>query len=74
MSLTEITGYVGSLLVLISFLMRNMRHLRIVNTIGCGIFIGYGILLEYSWPIIITNTAIVGINLYYLLKKEKPTN
>lgn len=74
MSFTEITGYAGSLIVLVSFLMGNMRYLRIVNSIGCAIFIGYGILLHYSWPIIITNTAIVGINLFYLFKKEKPTN
>jgi hypothetical protein len=35
------------------------------------IFVVYGILLEpYSWPIIITNTFIFGINIYYLTFKR----
>lgn len=70
-STTEIIGYLASLAVLLSFLMKNMRTLRIVNTIACSIFIVYGVLLAYSIPIIITNGAIVIINLYYLLVKEK---
>ncbi len=70
LSLAEITGYLGSAVVLTSFLMRNMRTLRIVNTIGCGLFVLYGIFLEYSWPIIITNVSIIAINLYFLSKKK----
>jgi len=70
-STTEIIGYLASLAVLLSFLMKNMRTLRIVNTIACSIFIVYGVLLAYSIPIIITNGAIVIINLYYLFVKEK---
>lgn len=70
-STTEIIGYLASLAVLLSFLMKNMKTLRIVNTIACTIFIVYGILLAYSIPIILTNAAIVIINLYYLLFKEK---
>ena len=70
-STTEIIGYLASLAVLLSFLMKNMRTLRIVNTVACLIFVVYGVLLVYSIPIIITNGAIVIINLYYLLIKEK---
>lgn len=68
LSITEITGYLASAVVLISFLMKNIRTLRIVNTIGCALFVVYGILLEYSFPIIVTNTAIIFINLYFLYK------
>lgn len=67
-TLTELVGYLASVAVLISFLMKNMTYLRIINTIGCLLFIAYGAMLAISWPIIITNTAIVFINLYYLLK------
>jgi len=70
-SSTEIIGYLASLAVLSSFLMKNIRTLRIVNTIACTIFIIYGVLLAYSIPIILTNAAIVIINLYYLFFKEK---
>ncbi|MGB0914570.1 MAG: uroporphyrinogen decarboxylase [Crocinitomicaceae bacterium] len=64
---TEYVGYAASLFVLISFVMKKMLHLRIVNIIGCGFFIWYGIMLM-SWPIIITNAAIVTVNVYYISK------
>ena len=64
---TEYVGYAASLFVLISFVMKRMLHLRIVNIIGCGFFIWYGALLM-SWPIIITNAAIVAVNLFYISK------
>lgn len=70
-SATEIIGYIASLIVLLSFLMKNIRTLRIANTIGCLIFVIYGVLLGFSIPIIATNVAIVIINIYYLLKVKK---
>jgi uncharacterized protein with PQ loop repeat len=69
-SITEAVGYLASLSVLVSFLMKEIRSLRIVNIIGCSFFVAYGILLN-SFPIIITNTAIIFINIYYLLKMRK---
>ncbi len=68
-TITEWFGYGASAGVLISFLMRNMKTLRIINTIGCGLFVIYGVLLT-SAPIIITNATIILINLYYLLKRK----
>ncbi|OIQ37661.1 MAG: uroporphyrinogen decarboxylase [Crocinitomix sp. MedPE-SWsnd] len=65
-SAIEWVGYLASAAVLISFLMKKMRTLRIVNTLGCALFAFYGVLLDFSWPIIITNVAIMCINFYYL--------
>ena len=70
-SATEIIGYLASLGVLLSFLMKRIRTLRVVNTIACSIFIVYGVLLEYSIPIILTNGAIVIINVVFLLKEAR---
>jgi uncharacterized protein with PQ loop repeat len=66
---TEYIGYFASGIVLLSFLMGNIFVLRIINTIGCGFFIFYGVLLG-SMPIILTNTSIVLINAYYLFLKN----
>lgn len=63
-------GYLASLFVLMSFLMRNITALRYVNTLGCMFFVIYGVLLN-SWPIIITNAAIILVNLYYLFLNKK---
>lgn len=68
--MTEIIGYIASAIVLISFLMKNIKKLRVINTIGCLIFIVYGVLLNFSIPIIITNSVIVGINIYFLIKMK----
>jgi uncharacterized protein with PQ loop repeat len=69
----EILGYVATVIVIFSFTIRNLKWLRIVNTIGCFLFTVYGLLL-LNMPIIITNTAIMIINLYQIsetLKKVK---
>ena len=69
---TEYVGYVASFFVLLSFLMKKMTTLRLVNIVGCGFFITYGFLLPgISWPVVITNTAIVCVNVFYLMKSEK---
>ncbi|WP_349254719.1 uroporphyrinogen decarboxylase [Autumnicola musiva] len=52
--------------------MKNINTLRYVNSIGCIFFVIYGILLE-SWPVVITNAAIICVNLYYLfINKQNP--
>lgn len=70
--LFEWIGYLASAGVLMSFLMRKLKTLRVVNTAGCFLFVVYGIVLpEISWPIIVTNVAIIGINAYYLIKATR---
>ncbi|MCR9171024.1 MAG: YgjV family protein [bacterium] len=63
----EIIGYLASLFVLLSFFMKKIATLRMVNIVGCSFFIAYGILIN-SIPIIITNVAIVLVNSYYLMQ------
>ncbi|WP_298347632.1 YgjV family protein [uncultured Dokdonia sp.] len=66
---TEIIGYLASLFVLLSFLFKDIRTLRIVNSVGCAFFVVYGVLLS-SIPVIVTNVAILLINAYYLFIKK----
>lgn len=67
----EYFGYAASFFVLLSFVMKNIKTLRMVNIIGCAFFITYGFLLPgISWPVVITNVAIVIVNVYYLLKTK----
>jgi len=67
---TEIVGYLAMLVLLISFLMKNIRRLRKLNTVACALFVVYGFMLATSWPIIISNASIMGINIYYLFLKK----
>lgn len=71
-SLVDWLGYAATATVLISFLMPSEQKLRLVNAFGCLLFVAYGfVLAPVSKPIIITNVAILLINVYYLLKKRK---
>jgi len=72
-SLTETIGYTASFVVLVSFLMKDVAKLRMVNIVGCSFFVAYGVLLDFSIPLIFTNLAIAVINLVFLIKMKKKT-
>lgn len=61
----EWVGYLASLLIALSMLMKNIIKLRFVNLIGCICFVVYGIVIG-AYPVAITNLFISGVNLYYL--------
>lgn len=69
-SFTEWVGNAAMAILLISFLMKSVNKLRIVNSFGCLLFVIYGFMLDpMSKPVMISNFAILCINVYYLLKK-----
>lgn len=63
----EIIGYVGSILVAISLMMKSLLRLRIINLFGALFFTVYGILLK-AYPVAFLNGLIVCIDLYYLFE------
>jgi len=67
---TEWVGYLASIILIISFMMKNVSTLRVINSAGAVLFILYGYMLQISWPIIITNVFILGANIYYLSLKR----
>ena len=65
--LIELFGYLGSFLVLISFLMTSVFKLIVSNTIGSVIFMIYAIIIK-SYPTAVMNFFLVLINLRFLWK------
>ena len=65
--MTEFTGYIATFLVMLSFMMKNVTRLRVINAIGCATWILYGFMLD-SNPIIVTNVGILAINTVHLLR------
>ena len=68
LTLIEVVGYLASIVVLCSFTMKDVKKLRRVNMVGCLLFVVYGFMMptiRVGLPIIITNAAIMGINMYY---------
>ena len=69
-AITEWVGYLASFALIISFLMKKIYTLRVINSVGALLFIVYGVMLDISWPIIITNGFILLANIFYLAKKK----
>ncbi len=68
----EAIGYIGSALVLVSFLMVSVFKLRVVNAIGSIIFTVYAFII-HSYPTAIMNVCLVLINIYHLYKMSRST-
>lgn len=74
-ALADFLGYAASFFVVLSFLLKDLRKVRIVNLIGCILFVIYGVLKGEGevkamyWPVIIPNLLLCFVQLYHLLKK-----
>ena len=66
----EWIGYAASCAVAVSLLMTNIIRLRIINTVGCILFVIYGLLVG-AYPVVISNIAIMLINAYQLIKLKR---
>jgi len=66
----EIFGYCASALVVLSMTMKDIWMLRFLNSIACGAFVVYGILIG-SYPVVIMNAIVIGINVYKMYQDGK---
>jgi hypothetical protein len=66
----EAIGWVAMAITVSSFLFSEMKTLRIVNFIGCLVWMLYGTLL-ISVPIILTNMVIGLTHAVWFMRKEK---
>lgn len=63
----EMVGYTGSVLVVVSMLMSSVVRLRVINTVGSGIFAVYALII-HPYPTALMNFCLVTINIYNLIK------
>lgn len=68
-NLVECLGYLASVLVAISFLMKSINKLRFVNTLGAICFVVYAVAI-HAIPVALINLFIVCINVYYLTQRN----
>ena len=70
----ELLGYLASILIAISLMMRSLNKLRIINLVGSLLFTVYGFTIG-AYPVAALNAFIVLVNVYYLQKAfKKPAN
>lgn len=63
----EILGTIATIIILISFLMTDIKRIRTINLIGDILYLIYGIIIG-SFSIILLNTILSIIQIYYLIK------
>lgn len=65
----EVIGILATIFVLLSFLMNDIKKVRIINIIGATLFViyGYSINAFSTW---LLNGLLVFIHIYYLRKKK----
>ncbi len=71
--LLEIFGYIGTAVVLLSFVMTDIRWMRAVNMIGGFISLIYALAVN-NMPVVVLNASLItinGVQLMRLLRKEK---
>ncbi len=66
----EALGIIASLLVLISFLFNDIIKIRVINIIGCIIFVIYGIMIN-SFSVWFLNSALLIVHIYHLIRDKK---
>lgn len=70
--IADYTGYLASLFIVLSFIMKDLRKIRLTNLVGCLLFVLYGVLKgngivsHMYWPVIIPNAVLMCIQVYYL--------
>jgi hypothetical protein len=66
----DIFGYIGTIIVIISFTIEDIYKLRICNTIGCIFWIIYGFGIN-AIPTIVVNACIIIVHLRWFWKNSK---
>jgi hypothetical protein len=66
----ELLAYFASVIVLVSFMVKDIILLRALNNVGCIIFLAYAMYYE-RYPLVVLNTMVILVNMYYLLKTKK---
>ena len=66
----EIFGYIGTVLILISFLVENVFKLRVLNSIGAIFWIVYGVGIM-AMPTIVVNSCVLFIHIFWIIKHRK---
>lgn len=66
----DYVGYAASVFVILSFMLKDLKKIRIINLIGCIAFVVYGVFKGMLLPVIIPNAILSFIQVYHLIKKD----
>ena len=68
----ELLGYMASVFVAVSLMMRSLVKLRVINLVGAVLFTVSGLIIA-AYPVAVVNGFIVLVNIYYLQQTWRAT-
>lgn len=71
--MVEIIGFLAGICVLISFVMKGERKIRLFNIVGCLLFVIYGWMIG-AISVWVVNAIIILVHMYHLSKKTAVTD
>jgi hypothetical protein len=67
----DIIGWIASFVILVSFtIKKDMWLLRIINSIGTGLWLTHGI-IKNDTPMIFANVTILFVHMYWFIKNRQ---
>lgn len=65
----ELIGFFAGICVLLSFLTSNIKKVRMINMVGCLLFVVYGF-ISSAWSVMFINGCLFVIHIYKLCKGD----
>ncbi len=65
--LIEALGYAGTLVILVSLMMKSLVKFRWINAVGSLLLVAFAIATG-SWPVVAMNLGIIAIDLYFIAR------
>lgn len=69
----EIIGLLASCFVLLSFVFKNTKKIRVINIVGATLFVIYGA-FSGALSVWLLNGILIGVHIYHLIKINKEEN
>lgn len=63
----EVIGIIATLFIILAFLNKDVKKIRIFDIVGALLFILYGLLIK-SFSTVLLNLVLTGVNIYQLYK------
>jgi len=68
--MAELIGWIATVFIILSFIQKDIKKLRILSLVGAFIWIIYGVLNE-GYSVIFLNFVIILIQIWWLIKLKK---
>lgn len=66
----EILGFIGTIVVLISFLPKDVKYIRCINILGCIVWIVSAVFTK-SFSVLTLNSILMIVHIIHLVKMHK---